>query len=136
MSMEAYRWALTWNGLSSPQKFVLVMIGDHYNEDVHRAWPSIERLANETALSRRTVIRAIQVLEEEGLVQVEPWVRADHGGKLTNRYCLPGYDSRSVCAKHLPVVAEKTFDHNGNVTYDTTPHWLKYDEEMSGYAAA
>lgn len=135
MSMDAYRWALTWDGLKSPEKFVLVMIADHYNDRVHRAWPSIERLAKETALHRTTVMRAIKTLEQLGLVEVEPWVKADYGGALNNRYCLPMYDSQSIRAKRLPVIAYAEFNQEGQIEYDTFPHQFRHGEEVPGYAA-
>ncbi|QYF98108.1 helix-turn-helix domain-containing protein [Microbacterium sp. PAMC21962] len=135
MSMDAYRWALTWNGLTSPEKFVLVMIADHYNDRVHRSWPSIERLANETALHRTTVMRAIKKLEGHGLVEVEPWTKADAGGALNNRYCLPMYDPQSQRAQRLPVIAYAQFNEDGVVEYDTFPHQFRHGEEVPGYAA-
>jgi DNA-binding transcriptional MocR family regulator len=135
MSMDAYRWALTWDGLKSPEKFVLVMIADHYNDRVHRSWPSIERLANETALHRTTVMRAIKQLEAHGLVEVEPWVKADLGGALNNRYCLPMYDPQSVRAKRLPVIAYAAFNQDGQMEYDTFPHQFRHGEEVPSYAA-
>lgn len=135
MSMDAYRWALTWDGLKSAEKFVLIMIADHYNERVHRSWPSIERLAKETALHRTTVMRVIRKLEENGLVEVEPWARADQGGALNNRYCLPMYDQKSVRAQRLPVVAYAGFNQNGQIEYDTFPHQFQHGEEVPGYVA-
>lgn len=135
MSMDAYRWALTWSDLKSPEKFVLVMIADHYNDKAHRAWPSIELLAKETCLHRSTVMRAIRTLEDAGLVLVEPWVRANSGGALTNRYCLPLYDDKSVRAQRLPVVAYASFGSDGKRSYDTFPHSFQHGEEVPGYAA-
>jgi hypothetical protein len=135
MSMEAFRWALTWNGLTSSEKFVLVMIADHYNDRAHRAWPSIARLANFTALNRTTVMRALKGLEEKGLIETEPWVRAEAGGPLNNRYCLPLFDPRSRRAAHLPVIATKAFNNDGTVEFDTFPHQFEHGEEVPGYVA-
>lgn len=135
MSIDAYRWALTWNDLKSSEKFVLVMIADHYNDKVHRSWPSIERLATETALHRTTVMRALKKLEEQGLIEVEPWAKANYGGALNNRYCLPMYDPLSVRATRLPVIAHAEFNHKGQIEFDTFPHKSKFGEEVPGYAA-
>lgn len=135
MSMEAYRWALTWTGISSSEKFVLVLIADHYNDKAHRSWPSIERLAKESQLHRSTVIRCIKSLQDEGLIEVEPWVRVDTGGALNNRYCLPLYDPKSQRAKNLPVRSFSAFDQNGRMEHDTFPHKLRHDEEVPGYVA-
>ncbi|QZY52715.1 helix-turn-helix domain-containing protein [Leucobacter tenebrionis] len=136
MSMGAYRWALGWVDLKSSDKFVLVMIADHYNDEAHRSWPSIKRLAMETQLSERTVIRSIKFLAEHEVIEIEPWVHADTGKSLTNRYCLPMYDKKSRAAKNLPVRAWADFDPvDGKITYDTMPHQFKSGEEVPGYAA-
>lgn len=133
MSMDAYRWALTWGDLKSPQKFVLVMIADHYNDDAHRAWPSVERLSHLTGLHRTSVLRAIGELEDKGLVLIEPWVRQGLGGRLNNRYCLPLYDPQSVPAKRLPVRALKSFGDDGKVQFDTYDHNLEHKETVPSY---
>lgn len=135
MSMGAYRWALNWDGLKSSEKFVLVMIADHYNDEVHRSWPSIARLAQETALSQKTVKRAIKTLALHEVIEVEPWVKADYGWNLNNRYCLPLYDPKSKRAKKLPVIAYADFDGDGRMEYDTFPHQFRHGEEVPGYAA-
>ena len=96
MSMAAYKWAKTWE-LSSPQKFVLLMIADHYNEKDKRAWPSIETLASETGLDPRTVSRALRELETQGLIQTESWFRTGSNKRMSNRYCLPFHDSSKPC---------------------------------------
>lgn len=135
MSMDAYRWALSWGGLKANEKFILILIADYYNDGAHRAWPSIERLAKTACMNRTTVMRAIKGLHEQGLLEVEPWVRADTGGALTNRYCLPLYDPGSVRAERIPVVAYAEFDHTGKLRYDTFPHKLEHGEEIPSYAA-
>jgi predicted ArsR family transcriptional regulator len=112
-----------------------VMIADHYNDKVHRSWPSVERLAKETALHRTSVMRALKNLDEKGLIEIEPWVKADLGGRLNNRYCLPLYDAESRRAKHLPVVAYATFNNDGTKEYDTFPHQFRHNEEVPGYVA-
>lgn len=116
MSMRAFRWAKSViaarnypkgaeRPLSSSESFVLVMLGDHYNEDWHRAWPSQATLARETGLTVKTIVRAIHGLTSEGLVVVEPWVINEGGGRIPNRYCLPKYQGASVSASDLPVIA-------------------------------
>ena len=135
MSMDAYRWALTWDGLTSPEKFVLIIIADHYNEKVHRAWPAIDTLAKQTALGRSTVKRALKRLDDAGLIQIEPWRRDGSKRPLNNRYCLPMYDPRSERAKNLPVVVYAEFTKDGKRTYDTFPHAFQHGEEVPSYAA-
>ena len=112
MSMKAFRWAKTWNGLTPYEKFVLVMIADHYNDAVRRSWPSQLTLARETGMSPRSVARSVSALERNGLIEVEPWVNNSTGARLTKRYCLPFFDALSTCETNLPVYAE--FDSAGN----------------------
>ncbi|KJL46240.1 hypothetical protein RS84_02867 [Microbacterium hydrocarbonoxydans] len=133
MSIGAFRWAKEQEGLRSSEKFVLVMIADHYNDEVHRSWPSIERLADETGLNRTTVMRCIKALETGGFLKVEPWARAYDGGRLNNRYCLPLYDVESKRAKRLPVLSHKYFNNEGKVRFDTWEHTYKHGEEIPAY---
>lgn len=111
MSIQAFRWAKTWD-LRTQDKFVLVMICDHYNEKEKRSWPSRATLATETGLSVRTISRSIVALTELGLLEVEPWVNNHTGAQMSNRYCLPMYDEESSARAELPVHA--TFDENGS----------------------
>lgn len=136
MSMDAYRWALTWDNIKPTEKLVLILIADHYNDKSHRAWPSVERLAKQGCMHRSTVMRAIAGLQEAGLIEVEPWVRADLGGQLNNRYCLPLYDPASNRATRLPVVAYASFTNDGSKEYDTFPHEFHHGEKVPGHAAA
>jgi len=98
LSIEAFRWAKTWGELTSAQKFVLLMIADHYNDRWRRSWPSIATLARETSLGESTVKRSIRALREMGLIEVETWFDASTGKNMSNRYCLPLYDDRSVAS--------------------------------------
>ena len=51
---------------NSSQRFVLLAIADHAGDDGRNAYPSIETLARKTALSERTVMRAIDGLIASG----------------------------------------------------------------------
>lgn len=105
MSIKAFRWAKDQRGLPSSEKFVLIMIADHYNDEWHRAWPSHATLGEETGLSVPTVKRAIRALASRGLLQVEAWQLNEGGGWLSNRYLLPQFDLRSRIARDVPVLA-------------------------------
>jgi DNA-binding transcriptional MocR family regulator len=119
LSFEAYRWAKTWNGLLSNQKFVLVMLADHYNDEKRCAWPSTQTLADETGMSRRTVIRCIEVLERVGLIEVEHWINAYNGKQMSNRYFLPMYDSESCSSSdELLRVYPDYNNETGELEYD------------------
>ncbi|MFN3948020.1 helix-turn-helix domain-containing protein [Microbacterium sp.] len=133
MSMDAYRWAISWTGLKSSTKFVLVSIADHYNERAHRSWPSQQRIELETALSHSTVNRALDELEKEGLIEREPWVMFGTFSKLNTRYCLPMHDPKSRRAATLPVLVHKQFNNEGSIEYDTFPHHFATGEVVPSY---
>jgi len=109
MSMKAFRWAKAQEGLTSAEKFVLVMLGDHFNDEWHRSWPSYATLAGETGLSVSTVKRSIKALRARGLVTVEAWMLNDGAISMPNRYLLPRYD-RELPAAEQPVLAMAYFE--------------------------
>jgi len=61
---------------------LLLVIASHVNPDTGWAWPSLDRLADETALTRRHVIRLITQLEALGELEV----RRGHGRGHVNFY--------------------------------------------------
>jgi hypothetical protein len=68
-----------------PSAFVVyVAIARHVNEDGY-AWPSATRIMRYTGMGKRSVWRAIQVLEIAGWIAVE---RTKGGGKLRNDYTI------------------------------------------------
>ncbi|QHO70783.1 hypothetical protein BHD05_15135 [Marisediminicola antarctica] len=103
--MDAYRWAKSWRGeLSAPELAVLLTIADRFNDSEGRAWPSYRTIADDTRLSRRTVIRSMAALSSVGLVEVSH--RRDKAGDATsNNYRLPLYRDDSAPVdnpKHPP----------------------------------
>ena len=54
MSIDATRWAWTAQVKNSSQRLVLLSLADRAGEH-HTAWPSIDRLAKDTALNEKTV---------------------------------------------------------------------------------
>ena len=61
---------------------LLLIIASHVNPDTGWAWPSLDTLAQETALTRRHVIRLITQLEALGELEV----RRGHGRGHVNFY--------------------------------------------------
>ena len=51
---------------NSTQRFVLLALADHGNDDGGNIFPAIDTIARKTALSERTVIRAIEGLVQDG----------------------------------------------------------------------
>lgn len=102
------KWCHSWGGeLRSSEKFVLLMICDHYNERVHRSWPAIDRLAAETRLDPKTVSRALKRLEQLGLIEREHWIDEATRRRMANRYNLPLYDDSVPLKKTVVASYEK-----------------------------
>ena len=87
MSLDATRWAWRQAGVRSSDKFVLLSLADRADE-AHRCYPSIQRLAADTLLDRKTVMAALTRLETAGLLRSEK--RLGHG----NFYALLGVEDR------------------------------------------
>ena len=67
MSIDATRWAWTAQVKNSSQRLVLLSLADRAGEH-HTAWPSIDRLAKDTALNEKTVQKVILELINLGLI--------------------------------------------------------------------
>lgn len=115
MSMKAFRWAKAQEGLTSAEKFVLIMLGDYYNDEWHRSWPSYGSLARDTSLSLSTVQRAVRSLRAAGLIDVEAWVLNEGAVSMPNRYLLTGYRRDVQAATYQPVVVSA---YSGLEVYD------------------
>lgn len=74
MSLDATNWAWktrqkkTPGGASKPlKKLVLLALGDRAGED-HSCWPSMERLERDTEMDRKTILKIIAELQNDGLI--------------------------------------------------------------------
>ncbi|MDT0355664.1 helix-turn-helix domain-containing protein [Herbaspirillum huttiense F1] len=67
MSIEAMQWAFQQDIKPASMKFVLVSLGDNAQHD-GMAWPSIAALCEKTGLDRKTVISALNRLEQAGFL--------------------------------------------------------------------
>jgi hypothetical protein len=67
VSIDATRWAWTAPVCNSSQRLVLLSLADRASEH-HTAWPSIERLAKDTVLDKKTVQKVLSDLIKSGLV--------------------------------------------------------------------
>ena len=67
-------------------KLVYLYLNDRKNKD-NVSWPGINTIARDLSLSRSTVKRAIQDLEDANLVRKETHYRAN-GSATSNRYHL------------------------------------------------
>ena len=85
MSFQAMAWA-TEQKLPTREKFVLIMLANYAGNEQWDCHPSINTLADDTGMSRDTVIRAIKALEDASLVKI---VRRNVDGiNLPNIYRL------------------------------------------------
>ena len=127
MSFEAINWAWKQRGLTSTQKLTLLALADRHNPD-YGCFPSISKICSDTELSRSTVIRCTQYLQEAGLISKEKAQRKN-GSDTSNRYIL-GFEL-GVSSQHSPSVTETpppvsernphnqvTLTSNNNQSYD------------------
>jgi len=68
-------------------KFLLVLLADRHNADTGECYPSVNRLVQDSGMSRSTVLRKLQWLQENGLVIASERTR-DNGSTATNNYTL------------------------------------------------
>ena len=85
MSFSALSWAVRQK-LPSTQKLVLLMLAERHNKDSGQCNPSLELLAEDCGLSRRSVIDQISKLQEVGYLTVRH--RAKENLKLPSQYVL------------------------------------------------
>jgi DNA-binding transcriptional ArsR family regulator len=84
MSIEALRWALDKGmeaELEPTMRYVLLILGNRADEQGY-LYPSITWIEQRTGLSRRTVQRHLQALEEKGLLTRQ--LREKDGGQRTS----------------------------------------------------
>lgn len=65
--------AAVWDleAIESTDKFVLLKLADHADDEGRNAWPSVETIARAICKSERTVQRALRKLERDGWIVVE-----------------------------------------------------------------
>ncbi len=78
-------WASEQKTGSSTKKLILLLLADRSNDN-GKCWPSHTTIANDSELSRITVIRNIKALEKQGFLTVKQ--RSNGGKKTSNIYCL------------------------------------------------
>lgn len=85
MSVQLIAWAFAQKTGSPTRKAVLLALANRANHDSGLCCPSIDRLAKETDLSRRSVFRALADLEEAGFIQRVRRQR-ENGSDTSNEY--------------------------------------------------
>ena len=59
------------NDLSSNQKLVLIVLANYFNTDLDEAFPSQETIAKNSSLSRSSVNRALDALQNKGYITIK-----------------------------------------------------------------
>ncbi len=105
MSWQASSWALKQR-VGDPILKILLLAAANYADPDGRCWPKVETLAFDSEVSKRTIQRKLQELQELGLIVIAP--RYDGGKqissliqlqmgegcqKVTPEICHPGGDS-------------------------------------------
>lgn len=111
MSVDATIWAWKSPVQSSAQRVVLLSMADRAGEG-HTCYPSVSRLAQDCCLDRKTVMRAIDQLEQLGLVRDTGSIRGN-GVKV---YQLIGVTGR----EDVPRTEKTTSTKSGTSTKNDT----------------
>ena len=119
MSIDATRWAWTAQVKNSSQRLVLLSLADRAGEH-HTAWPSIDRLAKDTALNEKTVQKVILELINLDLVKdtgerTGPTKRVrvlKLNGVKGREECTQNWDDSSI---EKPVKSNPNIPENGNI---------------------
>ena len=88
MSAKLVGWALEQEGLELQEKFLLVVLADHFNDQEGAAWPSQERIARIMNISDRQVRRIQVELINKGFLEVNK----RHGQSNIYKMVIPDMD--------------------------------------------
>lgn len=100
--------------LTTPEKLVLFLLADYYNDDRGCAWPSVATLATESLLSERQCYRVLAALEDRKLIARE------HRYKDSNEYRIL-----------IPGMTLVTPQGGSDLTSDLTPMTISPDTAMA-----
>jgi hypothetical protein len=100
MSHAATKWAIDQRGIKPAAKIVLWQLCDRYHPD-HGCFPSLDTLAHDCEMSRRSVQDQLEILEQRGLIRIEKMPRRD--GRLPrNRYRFAFEWGAGTLGQNLP----------------------------------
>lgn len=91
MSIKIMNEAWEVRGIDPTTKLILMCLADHANEDDRTCWPAISTIARKCDVSRATVKRRMQQLEQYGLIS-----RRSRTGDSTLYYIMPTEENGGV----------------------------------------
>jgi hypothetical protein len=119
-------------------RLVLVRLADQARTN-GLAWPSIENLSKVTLLSRRTVIRSIEALQESGYLEVLPRHKNEDGSRNNcyrvrlEKMCLSGatVTPQAACSSATVTLGDvsKTTQRSATVSKPPAPPYRKNRKE-------
>ena len=86
MSLQVMQWAWQRHINNSAHKLALLALADRADDD-GECWPGVEWLIEKCSIPRRTVLRALKELEDQGFITVKRR-SGDGTGRKTNVYQL------------------------------------------------
>ncbi|MFD2030816.1 helix-turn-helix domain-containing protein [Ancylobacter dichloromethanicus] len=92
MSSEATTWALAQKAGNASAKAALLALAG-YADEHGRCWPSLQRLADNSEQSRKTIWRQLRHLEAIGLIDIFTRAR-ENGSNTTCEYRAEGLQQR------------------------------------------
>ena len=136
MSHIASYWAIQQIGISPTAKLVLMVLADYHNSETGGCFPSKAALAEKCCCTERTVLNAIQELEEAGLITSVS--RQDANGRQrSNQYLLNVQISGGEGEKFSGGRVKNTTPLEPVIyNQDTIPTELEDDPVMSIFANA
>lgn len=145
MSHEGTTWAILQRGLKPATKLVLWHLCDRHNPD-YGCFPSQDRLAHDAEVSRATLNRHLDVLEDAGLIRRIQRIHPVTRRQLSTRYLLgfkEGFTTISTKScpemRHGPEAAPQTGDvveETETTPFDGASPCLKLGHGISGKAVS
>ena len=108
---KAIKTAVGMNNITPNDRLVWFILAHHRNSKTGRCFPSIETIMKETGLSRSSVKRSKDNLEELGVLQI-----IEGGGRFSNNYHLLIYDTEHCLTpvEELDALHESPVDGGGS----------------------
>ena len=112
MSIQALTNALSIRGIAPSEKLLLLALANYADEHL-RCYPSQQRLADDTCLSKRTVRTLLASMEERGMLSRESRIRED-GSRGTDIITLH-FDRAQISGGGEMVSPLTTFEPSSNL---------------------